>query len=38
MGCVFTIWLSIFGGQSIREYFMDKSGVIRHFFLYVGES
>jgi hypothetical protein len=38
MGCVFIIWLMVIGGKSIREYFMDKSGAIRHFFVYVGAS
>ena len=38
MGSIFSIWLSFFGGKSIREYFMDKSGAMRHFFAYVGAS
>jgi hypothetical protein len=38
VGSVFTIWLSFFGGKSIREYFMDKSGAVRDFFAYVGAS
>ena len=38
MGSIFTGRLLFFGGKSIREYFMDKSGAIRDFFAYVGVS
>jgi hypothetical protein len=36
MGSASTLGLSFFGGKSIYEYFMDKSGAIRDFFTYAG--